>query len=87
MRLHELESGDQLTWPGVDRVRAYAALQELERAAQLLAELAGYSWSGLSHVWRLKTGLEHVRLARGYLGAVGFERSAVPRRRRRRDQA
>lgn len=63
----------QLTWPGVDQQRAVAACWHLERATQLAIVIRDYPPTRL-HM--LPSFREHVRIARGYLGAIGFEHHA-----------
>lgn len=74
-------SGSDITWPGVDRDRAIAAHWHLTRAVQHCGGLRSstlvpdYQRTG----FRIRTGKaaeEHLRIARGYLGAVGFEKQA-----------
>ena len=73
-------TGSELTWPGVDRDRAVTACWHLERAVVHLAAFRSLSELEEAPPWvapaaaRLAMAGEHVRLARGYLGAIGFER-------------
>jgi hypothetical protein len=71
----------EITWPGVDRDRAIAAHWHLLRAVQHAGGLRSstlvpdYQRTG----FRIRTGkaaAEHLRIAVGYLGAVGFEHGA-----------
>lgn len=72
--------GSALRWPGVDRDRAVAALWHLERAATRLRGIAarevvvgrpvGFTVAGRR---LMRQADEHARIARGFLGAVGFE--------------
>lgn len=66
---------EQLRWPGIDKDRAVGACWHLHRALQrhLLAQrLADRPW-GMSRAAAVQSAREHARIARGYLGAVGFE--------------
>lgn len=58
---------EQLSWPGVDRMRARAACAALRLA--VLALIAGERYVG-----DFGAVTTHLRAARGYLGAVGFEK-------------
>ena len=66
-------TADELTWPGVDRERAISAAWHLERAAQLLAFTSRHPATRRQIAPATR---EHIRTARGYLGAVGFEHAA-----------
>lgn len=71
-------TGADIHWPGVDRDRAVAACWHLTRAAQHAGGLRctpfveEYARTG----FRIRTSnaaREHLRIANGYLGAVGYE--------------
>ena len=71
-------TGADLCWPGVDQQRAVAACWHLTRALQrrLLSDrLPDRPWQ-ISRQATLQSSSEHLRIARGFLGAVGFERKA-----------
>jgi hypothetical protein len=63
-------TADDLAWPGSDQRRAIAAAWHLARVAQLLG--AARDYPRCRHL-ALAVGREHLRNARGYLGAIGFE--------------
>jgi hypothetical protein len=69
-------TGAELSWPGVDRQRAVGACWHLHRAAELLVELARYADESPRLSWRVRAAGEHARIARGFLGAIGFEHGA-----------
>jgi hypothetical protein len=66
-----------ITWSPANRQRALSACWHLRRACELLVELEqldGEVLVGpLASSWRLRAGSEHMRQARGFLGAIGFE--------------
>ncbi len=75
-------TGADIRWPGVDRDRARGAAWHLERAVQHLRTLRRAEYvigtelpAGRTPGGRrvLVQGLEHSRIARGFLGAIGFE--------------
>lgn len=73
-------TGADLHWPGIDRDRALAACWHLTRAVvrgQLAARIpvSGLPWQQSRRV-ALASAAEHCRIARGYLGAIGFEHGA-----------
>lgn len=63
----------QLTWPGVDKDRARGAAWHLARAAQLLSLVDRHPRLRLTIA---RAAGEHLRIAWGTLGAIGFEHSA-----------
>ena len=69
-------------WPGVDRDRAELAVYHLGRtlvhlaAWRSLSELEAPPWVAPAPA-RLAMAREHLQLAVGYLGAVGFEHGAA----------
>jgi hypothetical protein len=65
-----------IRWPGVDQDRAVAACWHLIRCAQWLTGLATVSGHRLGTRGVLLFAGEHMRMARGYLGAIGFEQGA-----------
>ena len=65
--------GSGITWPGVDRERARAAAFHLERVLLRLRALE-LDPTGPNREWTLASIATHLRVVRGYLGAVGFER-------------
>jgi len=75
---HHIATGADLTWPGVDRDRALAACWHLERAAwwlQVFRCRRPMVPRTVTLRWE-KNAREHLRIAVGFLGAVGFEHGA-----------
>lgn len=70
-------TSEEITWPGIDKQRAQAAAWHLARSAELLRQHAARGGAVLS--WRLRAAGENLRIAYGFLGAVGFERGGRPR--------
>ena len=73
-------TADQLDWgrprhAGVDRQRAFAGSYHLVRSAQLVRRLAAADVARVPRPAHLeRAAREHLRLAKGFLGAIGFER-------------
>lgn len=70
----------QIRWPGVDRDRARGAAWHLERSLASLCQVLLLERAATEEMlhpreqrWMLKPAQEHARIARGYLGAIGFE--------------
>lgn len=68
-------NADLIDWPGVDRDRAVAAAWHLQRAVQrrIFAERSPDRPWQISRGAALASAREHLRIAHGYLGAVGYE--------------
>lgn len=67
-----------------DRLRGIAAAWHYGRALELelrRRELASAGTAETAIVWLGRARDEHARIARGFLGAVGFERDSLVRRR------
>lgn len=68
-------AASQLAWPGVDRDRALEAYWALHDAAVMLRLNAAHRQStGRSAMASLRFARDKLVAARGYLGAVGYEK-------------